>query len=182
MDSFYAQHISISNPGSYGRRYVRLYDAAEVAWHLYVSAAGEIAPLSPQAPTGENYAGTETWFWIEFIDSLSKSWLVYPTLIGETRITDQMPAGRAGRGGFSRSWIFPDGVSNVWFMDMTSVPELRLTGAGTYTQGSHRVQACRRCSWIGHVDKSNAIRDRNGKPDFTRCPQDGTPFSRTLVR
>ena len=180
-DAFYTTHLRQLDPAAVGATYLRIYDANDVPWFL---APGAVV-FSATQPNGRDLSSPERWYWFEIKSSTNRSWLVFPNTLGVIQITTQMPTGRAGQGGFHRSWVLSNGTTQLSLIEVSDVPALSLFSPTTYVQGSHVVMVCPRCQWVGHVDRSNALRRVvNGRPQaqFDLCPRDGAKLTPQAFR
>ena len=171
MPTFYETHFV---PGTIPRlTYLRLFDANEQPWYLYASGAGDIT-LSTLAPVGDVLTGPDSFFWLTLQTPAFVPWYVYPSVQTPGQIiVASVPV--SGRPGVSyRPWVLSDGVDQQWLLGLSGAAALMLTGGTVYVNGSHRIRACPRCPWVGHVDTSNARRGPDGMPRLDICPRDGS--------
>jgi hypothetical protein len=157
--------------------YLSLLDQEGNPWFLFVNDLPTFV-LADSRPSGIELASRQTFSWIYVVSPSRTGWYVYPSTYQSLLFSTDRPQGQgisATAFGAFAYWWSPSRM--LWTVSMTDAPDLVISGSGQIEMpGTHTIRACRRCSWVGHVDRSNAKRDQHGQPLLNRCPRDGTPF------
>jgi hypothetical protein len=155
--------------------YLVLRDQEGHRQYLWVNDVPTIV-VDPASVVGVDLANGREFSWLLWAASSGALWYLYPAPFGGLFFSQARPGGSGTDTRFG-PWVTPGNA--VYQLTLTDVPSLTFAPAtvSTYFDTSGLLR-CRTCDWVGHLDRSNVVRRRDGTPDFTRCPADGSPLHR----
>lgn len=171
-------HVSVADlPSTIAvTSYLAMLDQWGQVWFLLIDDTGSPV-LTDTRPEGIDLASRQVFSWLRWQSPDGTSWYIWPSIFGTLFFSRERPMGE-GTSMFFATWWSPG--RRRWTVALSNDPALVMTGDAVVQLGlvsqPHSIMACRVCPWVGHVDRSNALRDIDGNPLVDRCPRDGTLF------